>query len=128
MKSNWKNKKQSMVYGPQSMANKQWTIDYRLWTIGVLLIVAFACTQNKKQSEHESYTCPMHPTVIQDKPGTCPVCAMDLVRKGQPGEEVKITAELNYLLKPTNAMIISSIKTVTPVQKSMEVVTKAKGM
>lgn len=117
-----------MVYGPQSMANKQRTIDYRLWTTTVLLIVAFACTQNKKQSQHESYTCPMHPTVIQDMPGTCPVCAMDLVQKGLPGEEVKITAELNYLLKPTNAMVISSIKTVMPVQKEMEITTKANGI
>jgi Cu2+-exporting ATPase len=25
------------------------------------------------------YTCPMHPEVIEDKPGSCPVCGMDLV-------------------------------------------------
>jgi ribosomal protein S27E len=25
------------------------------------------------------YTCPMHPDVISDKPGTCPKCGMDLV-------------------------------------------------
>lgn len=25
------------------------------------------------------YTCPMHPQVIQDKPGTCPICGMTLV-------------------------------------------------
>lgn len=28
-----------------------------------------------------SYTCPMHPEVISDKPGQCPVCGMDLVKK-----------------------------------------------
>jgi Cu(I)/Ag(I) efflux system membrane fusion protein len=27
------------------------------------------------------YTCPMHPSVVSDKPGLCPVCNMDLVRK-----------------------------------------------
>ncbi|MDZ7647105.1 MAG: heavy metal-binding domain-containing protein [Cytophagales bacterium] len=27
------------------------------------------------------YTCPMHPTVIADTPGKCPVCGMDLVPK-----------------------------------------------
>ncbi|HEY4515343.1 MAG TPA: heavy metal-binding domain-containing protein [Candidatus Paceibacterota bacterium] len=26
-----------------------------------------------------SYTCPMHPKVQQDKPGSCPECGMDLV-------------------------------------------------
>ena len=27
------------------------------------------------------YTCPMHPEVISDKPGSCPKCHMDLVKK-----------------------------------------------
>lgn len=101
----------------------------RLWGSIVILILMNACTQNKEAlHQADVYTCPMHPTVVQDKPGTCPVCGMDLVRKGQPGEEVKITAELNYLLKPTNAMVIASIKTVIPVQKPMDVTTKANGI
>ncbi|MEI6677643.1 MAG: heavy metal-binding domain-containing protein [Mariniphaga sp.] len=28
-----------------------------------------------------SYTCPMHPEVIQDKPGKCAKCKMNLVKK-----------------------------------------------
>jgi len=27
------------------------------------------------------YTCPMHPFIINDKPGSCPVCGMELVKK-----------------------------------------------
>jgi membrane fusion protein, copper/silver efflux system len=46
----------------------------------LLLILAFACTQNKDYTSHDQYTCPMHPQVIQDKPGTCPICGMDLVK------------------------------------------------
>lgn len=36
----------------------------------------------------ELYTCPMHPQVIQDKPGNCPICGMKLVPKRQePGAQ-----------------------------------------
>lgn len=31
------------------------------------------------------WTCPMHPDVVRDQPGLCPICGMDLVEKGQPG-------------------------------------------
>ncbi len=27
------------------------------------------------------FTCPMHPTIVQDSPGSCPICGMDLVKK-----------------------------------------------
>lgn len=60
--------------------------------ISILAITLFACSkENKKMStgghEHvaeeksgQKYTCPMHPQVIQDGPGQCPICGMDLVR------------------------------------------------
>ena len=49
------------------------------------------CSGGKKESTHDhtaetpatKYTCPMHPSVIQDGPGKCPICGMDLVPKSQ---------------------------------------------
>lgn len=32
------------------------------------------------------YTCPMHPQIIEDHPGTCPICGMDLVAKQFPAK------------------------------------------
>ncbi len=32
------------------------------------------------------YTCPMHPSVQQDKPGNCPECSMSLVPAKQKGD------------------------------------------
>jgi membrane fusion protein, copper/silver efflux system len=43
----------------------------------------------KKQKEY--YTCPMHPQIISDKPGVCPICQMDLVKKS--GDEQQVNAK-----------------------------------
>ncbi len=43
-----------------------------------------SCNKKDEHAHHEAakeqYTCPMHPQIIQDKPGTCPICGMDLVK------------------------------------------------
>ncbi len=37
--------------------------------------------------EIDLYTCPMHPEVLQDRPGSCPKCGMALEPKGEAGQE-----------------------------------------
>ena len=39
---------------------------------------------NNSQSPGTIYTCPMHPEIIQDKPGDCPKCGMTLVKAEKP--------------------------------------------
>lgn len=36
--------------------------------------------QPGKTAGHATYVCPMHPHIVQDNPGTCPICGMDLVK------------------------------------------------
>jgi Cu(I)/Ag(I) efflux system membrane fusion protein len=35
----------------------------------------------QKSAQAVSYTCSMHPEVVQDKPGNCPKCGMKLIEK-----------------------------------------------
>jgi len=95
----------------------------------ILLMLLFSCTTKDSSHEHsDTYICPMHPTVISDRPGVCPVCAMDLVRKGRPGEEVKITEDLARLIKSPNEVVLASVKTVKAEYKSMPVTLKIQGV
>jgi membrane fusion protein, copper/silver efflux system len=36
-------------------------------------------------SAKEYYTCPMHPSVVSDRPGACPICGMTLVKRSTAG-------------------------------------------
>jgi len=56
----------------------------------ILASIFLACSVDKKQEQvrdesaesiSAKYTCPMHPSVIRDGPGKCPICGMDLVPK-----------------------------------------------
>lgn len=99
-----------------------------LVTLSGLLVLLAGCNTNETAHAHDTYTCPMHPTVISDRPGTCPVCGMDLVRKARPGEEVKITEDLSQLLKSPNQVIVASIRTIKGEYKSVPVTAQAQGV
>ncbi|HEY3251880.1 MAG TPA: efflux RND transporter periplasmic adaptor subunit [Ignavibacteria bacterium] len=43
----------------------------------------FILRNGNDKSAAEIYTCPMHPQVISDRPGVCPICGMDLVKKSE---------------------------------------------
>lgn len=87
-----------------------------------------SCSKSSDHAEHDAYTCPMHPTVVSDKPGSCPVCGMDLVRKARKGEEVEITEDLAKLLKSPNETVMASIKTIKAEYKNVSVSIEAQGV
>ena len=67
-------------------------------------------------AEHKAgqlYTCPMHPQVIQDKPGKCPICGMDLVLK-DANNELVMDSSIARLTKPVNAQVIATIPAISP--------------
>ena len=53
---------------------------------GLLTLGAGACQKSASDDTHAPegastyYTCPMHPQIVRDEPGKCPICTMDLVK------------------------------------------------
>jgi hypothetical protein len=62
-----------------------------IFSIILVAIVTFAGCVNQSEKAGDSntqastgkvvYTCPMHPEIQSDKPGSCPKCGMTLVKK-----------------------------------------------
>ncbi len=61
------------------------------------------------------YTCPMHPQIIRDKAGDCPICGMALVKKSKAGgAQAPASGSLQNLLKSPDATVVSTQATVYP--------------
>jgi len=77
---------------------------YRLTVIAltVIFMAGFisACAEKDQNESAVQYQCPMHPTYISDKPGSCPICGMDIVpiEKNKAGSSEK-TAETSTSTK-----------------------------
>lgn len=81
------------------------------------------------EENHDEYTCPMHPQIVQDKPGSCPICGMDLVKKVMAGgDSLTVNADLKALLQPTNSVVVANIATVQPEQRTAAVSVQANGI
>ncbi|MCF6407793.1 efflux RND transporter periplasmic adaptor subunit [Chitinophaga filiformis] len=63
-------------------------------------------------AQHQQYTCPMHPQVVKEQPGQCPICGMDLVLK-DANKELVIDSDITRLTKPVNEHVIASIPAIS---------------
>lgn len=135
MRKNWRNSLKAAGFKLQAASRLIMAASYELraasrkFQIWVALLILLSACKNNDHAEHaDTYICPMHPTVVSDRPSTCPVCGMDLVRKTRPGEEVEITEDLSRLIKSPNETVIASIKTIKGEYKSMPVTIEAQGI
>lgn len=91
-------------------------------TVPVLLLVLAACGVSActggesggeaAQGEKVQYTCPMHPSVLSDTPGACPVCHMDLVRKSEQAEmSAEEAAALHRVKLSPSQRVMANVET-----------------
>lgn len=79
--------------------------------LGFTVFELSSCTQEKgiKTASQEKYTCPMHPQIMNDGPGSCPICKMDLVPVSASGGKNELTlSESQIQLANVRTMKINS--------------------
>lgn len=65
----------------------------------VFAMLIFAACKNKKPAAAKTdvyYTCSMHPQVMQDHPGNCPICHMELIavnKSSEPNDKITLSDE-----------------------------------
>ena len=79
------------------------TIKFLLLFTVFLLFTVSACKSKKEAHVHQEgeahdyYTCSMHPQVMSDKPGNCPICGMQLIKvsttKAAGSDEIVLTSQ-----------------------------------
>ena len=84
-------------------------------SITILFALAGCKSKNENHAGHDSgsyYTCPMHPTVKSNSPGSCPVCNMSLIKvEKQNNEHTK--QEGNFITIEKQQQQLAGIKTDT---------------
>jgi len=101
--------------------------------LSLLLLSTTGCKLNKEkqppvatQTSKVVYTCSMHPEIIRDKPGDCPICGMTLVKKETDAKRIE-EITLESLVKPTNEFVISSIPVTVMEKKEVTIEMEALG-
>jgi len=58
-----------------------------LAVVGAIGVIAWYGESGGRHAAHADaeYFCPMHPTIVRDKPGECPICGMKLEKRAAPG-------------------------------------------
>jgi Cu(I)/Ag(I) efflux system membrane fusion protein len=72
--------------GVQVMAWLRWLLVLAMAVLAALSLAQhYGLTASSSGAQAALYTCPMHPSVVRDQPGQCPICDMSLV----PVEEAR---------------------------------------
>jgi len=92
------------IYGPGNRNTAQLSLRRTLvrlvlYSALIPLLLLTACKEKKAPAETKAgiyYTCSMHPQIMQEKPGTCPICHMDLIpvsRSKETKDEIMLSDE-----------------------------------
>jgi len=83
--------------------------------------------ETAKQATKKKFVCSMHPEVVQNDPGDCPICGMSLIEKID-NDMSNSDSLLNDVVKPVNESVLAAVSTVSPFQADLPVIIEAAGI
>jgi len=101
------------------MHRKKFIKNLAIFAIAPALLLEACKEGNKKNASPakvQTYTCPMHPQIVQNKPGTCPICGMDLVPFDKNNKESSLSLSesqsslANVTTMTVGAGVLSNVK------------------
>jgi len=123
----------------RNMKNRKVIVNTILLLMLLMLLIGvfLSCTGKKvidKDSQNNSenmssmkqYVCSMHPQVVKDKPGDCPLCGMSLIEKTVDVNPADST--LNDVVTPVNESVLSTITTINPTTENRPIIVEASGI
>ncbi len=134
MKESWSKNNNQMKHNYYFSVSK-----LKLAVLVSFIFLFMSCgTNNNSEADNHSmnetemqkkkiYTCSMHPEIIRNEPGNCPICGMKLVEKIE-GPDANSSDELNEeIVKPVYQTVVSRIPIIQPEEKEISIKVKADG-
>lgn len=97
--------------------------------IAIALIVS-GCSKSGENGKHEHevvkkdgyWTCTMHPQVHMDKPGSCPICGMDLIKKvdDEKPEAINNKDMANMVTLSGKKQVLANVSTVVVKKENLQ--------
>jgi len=89
-----------------------------------------AADQGKVSEGKTLYTCAMHPFIIKDKPGTCPICGMALIKKvNAPAQQnAEQQAMLGHVSVSPTQQVMANVATVAVGERALSKEVNAVGI
>ncbi len=97
--------------------------------IAIALIVS-GCSKSEESGKHEHevvkqkdyWTCTMHPQVHMDRPGACPICGMDLIKKVVDEKEEPVNEKdmTNMISLSPKKQVLANVSTIVVKKENLQ--------
>lgn len=99
--------------------------EYLFIPLIIIIFMLSGCSRSDEgssQKNKEYWTCSMHPEVRSDKPGACPICNMDLIKKVEDADEEVVTNEdmANMVSLSGKKQVLANVSTIVVKKENLQ--------